>query len=97
MVAKNIQHHLQFIGHLLSRKANYSFRINKRFEIKTALENYCADYKNDPKKMINSVINYHQPYIIINKLLIKEDNIESVELITNPDRIKIKVNKHFQQ
>ena len=59
ITAKNIQHHLQVIGRLLFQKADYSSRINKRFEIRFALENCCANYKDDLKKMINSIMNRH--------------------------------------
>ena len=95
-VAKNIQYHLQFIGRLLSRKADYSSRINKRLEIKSALDIRCANYKDDPKKMINSIIDHHQSSIVIDRLLINEENTDNLELITDPDQIKKEVNKHFQ-
>jgi len=62
-------------------------------EIDKALEKRCSNYKDDPKKMINSLLDRDKNSIVIDKLVYKEGS--DVTLILDPDLIKNKMNHHF--
>ena len=92
---KSIQKHFQKLERLLFNKANLVEKLNQCSEINQTFQKRCTNYKDDPKRMIDSIMDRNKISIIIDKLLVNKGNNTTV-LLLDPVEIKIEVSKYFQ-
>src|ERR1044072_3600399 len=93
--AYRIRRHIQHIARCLYKAANIEVKLETCKQIEEAINKRCKNFTDDPKRMINSILNRHQEAIVIDRLLFKTDD-NCLELTTDPHIIRNQVRKHFQ-
>ncbi len=68
---------------------------HKDAAIKQFTQQWCDNYQNDPKAMIDSLLNWHKRIIKLDRLIIKDQD-DQKSLITDSSQIKDACNHHFQ-
>src|SRR5277367_3288495 len=56
----------------------------------------CSNYLDNQKGMINSILNRNQRRIVLDRVLIKDEQTDKYNLLTDPSTIAAQVNHHFQ-
>ena len=85
---------LESLKNTLNIKVDYLHTKITREQIKTHANKRCDQYKDQKKKMIDSIIDRHKQTIIIDRIIVKKNDTE--ELIIDPNEIKKYTNLHFQ-
>ena len=62
--------------------------------IVTFIQERCSNYTENPKKMIDSLLERNKRFIVLNKLIYKDTNNEE-QVTTDPNLIKQLTNNHF--
>src|ERR1043165_821220 len=84
----------RILDHLLSRhQLEHKLMTDKRIE--QFIQARCLNYTDNPKKLIDSLLERNKRFIVLDKVVYKDDNSQE-QVTVDPDHIKQLTNDYFQ-